>query len=69
MINPAQFLRLMSLALLNPSPETKLNIKMAYESSALDELIPKSRPLSDNGFAWTLKPTQLETSLEVKAAR
>ncbi len=59
MLNPAQFLRLMAQALVNPVPEAKLNIRMCYENTGLGELIPKSRPGRDNGFVWTLKPAPL----------
>jgi hypothetical protein len=69
MLNPAQVLRLMALAVVNPSAETKLNIRMAYEFVEMDEMIPKSRPLGDDGFAWTLKPAPLESPLQSKASR
>jgi hypothetical protein len=59
MLNPAQFLRLMGLALLNPSSDAKLNIRMSYVSTALGDMLPKSRPAGDNGFVWTLKPAPL----------
>jgi hypothetical protein len=68
-LNPAQLLRLMAFAVLNPSPEAKLNIRMAYEFAEMDELIPKSRPLGDDGFAWTLKPAPLEGALQSNASR
>ena len=69
MLNPAQVLRLMALAVMNPVPEAKLNIRMSYEFAEMDELIPKSRPLGDNGFGWTLKPAPLEGALQSNASR
>ncbi|MDQ2841894.1 MAG: hypothetical protein M3Y72_12830 [Acidobacteriota bacterium] len=60
-MNPAQFLRLMARAVVNPTPEAKLNVRMTYMLTAPGELYPKWRPLMDDGFAWTLKPAQLRT--------
>lgn len=68
MLNPAQFLKLMAQAVLDPNPETKLNIHMTYELTALGMLMPRSRPDMDNGFGWTIKPAQL-TKLDVRASR
>ena len=64
MLNPAQFLRLMALAVLNPSPEAKINVRMVYEFSGPGMLLPKTRPDMDDGFIWTLKPAQLEQKME-----
>jgi hypothetical protein len=69
MLNPAQFLRLMALALQNTSAEAKLNIRMTYQFTGPDELIPKSRALMDDGFAWTLKPAPLERAVQAQANR
>ena len=63
MLNSAQFLRLMAQALVNPLPTAKVGIRMSYEFTGLGELIPKSRPMMDNGFAWTLKPALLQPTL------
>jgi len=60
MLNPAQFLRLMAAALINPSPEAKLNIRMTYEFIGLGQLMPRTRPDMDDGFIWTLKPAKIE---------
>jgi hypothetical protein len=68
MLNPAQFLKLMALAIVNPTPEAKLNIRMAYEFMGLGQLMPRTRPDTDDGFIWTLKPAQIETN-PGKAAR
>jgi hypothetical protein len=62
MLNPAQFLRLMAFAILNPSPDAKLNIRMAYEFMGVGQLMPRTRPDMDDGFIWTIKPAQLEAS-------
>jgi len=59
LLNPAQFLRLMAGAILNPAPEAKLNIRMTYEFIAVGQLLPRTRPDPDDGFIWTLKPAQL----------
>lgn len=58
-INPAQLLRLMSLALANPAPETKLPVKMLYLIGEAATLVPNSRVAFDVGFVWTLKPVPL----------
>src|SRR5271165_5899325 len=61
LLNPAQFLKLMAAAILNPSPEAKLNIRMAYEFTGVGQLMPRTRQDPDDGFIWTLKPAQIET--------
>ena len=58
-INPAQMIRLMALALANPAPETKLPVRMAYMMGEAGAVVPKTRPLFDTGFVWTLKPAPL----------
>ncbi len=67
LLNPAQFLKLMAQAVMNPSPEAKLNIRMAYEFTGPGELLPKSRPIMDDGYVWTLKPASLQMNLEASA--
>lgn len=62
LLNPAQFLKLMAQAVVNPSPEARLNIRMAYEVTGPGTLLPKSRPNGDIGYVWTLKPVQIEFS-------
>lgn len=59
-MNPAQFLRLMAHALIEPSPEAKLPVRMTYSFTGSLILYPKLRVLSDAGFGWTLKPAPLE---------
>jgi len=68
MLNPAQFLKLMAQAVLNPSPEAKLNIRMSYEFSGAGTLLPKSRPAGDSGFVWTLKPAEIEQRTHFRAS-
>jgi hypothetical protein len=58
-LNPAQLIRLMSEALENPGPETKLKVHMTYLVGAAGALAPKTRSLPDSGFIWTLKPAPL----------
>jgi hypothetical protein len=63
LLNPAQFLRLMAAAILNPSPEAKLNIRMTYEFMGVGQLVPRTRPDPDDGFIWTLKPAQIKDKI------
>ena len=58
-LNPAQMIRLMGLALADPAPETKLPVRMLYMYSEAGTILPKTRPLWDTGFVWTLKPAPL----------
>ncbi len=67
MLNPAQFLRLMAMALVNPSPEAKLNIRMEYEFTGVGQLMPRTRPDMDDGFIWTLKPAPIEVKTDTRA--
>jgi hypothetical protein len=59
-MNPAQFLRLMALALADPSPEAKLQVRMLYPFTGVLVSYPKTRVFSDAGFGWTLKPAPLD---------
>ena len=59
-MNPAQFLRLMAMALEAPSPEAKLPVRMLYMFTGVLISYPKTRVLTDAGFGWTLKPADLE---------
>jgi hypothetical protein len=61
-LNPAQLIRLMGLAMANPAPETKLPIRMLYMLSEAGVALPKTRPLFDIGFVWTVKPAPLAVS-------
>jgi hypothetical protein len=58
-MNAAQFLRLMAEALVAPSPETKLNVKMTYMYSEMSMVYPRSRPPVDQGATWTFKPAPM----------
>lgn len=58
-LNPSQMLRLMTLALENPAPETKIPIRMMYMLGEAGTILPKTRILYDIGFVWTLKPAVL----------
>jgi len=58
-VNAAQFLRLMSQALLNPSPETVLHVRMTYMLTGAAHVFPKARNLEDVGATWTFKPAPL----------
>jgi hypothetical protein len=66
-MNPVQFLRLMALALTTPSPapDTKLPVKMLYPFTGSLISYPKTRPMPDSGFGWTLKPAPLEAEVRV----
>jgi hypothetical protein len=61
--NAAQFLRMMAQAMVNPTPEAKVRIKMTYMSSDASSVFPKARPTADIGATWTLKPAPLEVGL------
>ena len=58
-LNPAQLIRLMTLALANPAPETKLPVRMSYMVGEAGNFVPRTRLLFDAGFIWTLKPAPL----------
>ncbi len=59
-VNAAQFLRLMAQALLAPSPDAKLDIKMSYMFSTGAVLFPKTRVPKEQGGTWTFKPAPLK---------
>jgi hypothetical protein len=63
-LTTAQFLRLMAEALVNPVPDAKLKIRMEYMTTAVSQLFPKDRMLSDTGAGWTFKPAPLEVGLQ-----
>jgi hypothetical protein len=56
----AQFLRLMAEALVAPSLDTKLNVKMTYAFSSAALEYPKMRQQTDMGGNWTFKPAPLD---------
>ena len=58
-LNPAQMIRLMGEALASPDPGTKLPVRMIYMLSEAGTILPKTRPLWDTGFVWSLKPAPL----------
>ena len=58
-LNPAQVLRLLAQAVVNPVPETSLRVRMTYVLEEAGFAFPKSRPLFDDGFVWTFKPAPL----------
>lgn len=58
-INAAQFLRLMAHALVDPTPETKLRVRMTYMTAGPASVFPKTRALEDVGATWTFKPAPL----------
>jgi hypothetical protein len=61
-MNPAQFLRLMALALTAPSlsPDTKFAVRMTYPYTGILMAYPKTRVFTDAGFGWTMKPAPLD---------
>ena len=59
-MSAAQFLRLMASALVAPSPDTKLRVKMTYMFPVQASLMPKTRTTGEMGASWTVKPAQLE---------
>jgi len=68
-INAAQFLRLMATALVTPSADAKLRVRMTYLFPGMAEVIPKTRPMSEMGGAWTIKPAPLLTVAALHAER
>jgi hypothetical protein len=59
-INAAQFLRLMAQAIIDPSPESTVRIRMVYMLTGTAQVFPKARNLADVGATWTFKPAPLE---------
>jgi hypothetical protein len=59
-VNAAQVLRLMAQALADLGPEKVIPIRMTYMLDELGGTFPKSRPMGDVGFVWTLKPAPLQ---------
>jgi len=59
-LNAAQFLRLMSEAMVAATPETRLKVKMTSMLSLAGEVAPKTRLQVDQGATWTFKPAPLE---------
>ena len=59
-INAAQFLRLMAQALVDPTPDSKLRVRMTYMTVGTATLFPKTRSLEDVGATWTVKPAPLQ---------
>jgi hypothetical protein len=62
-LNPAQVLRLMAQAVVNPAPETSIRVRMTYMLGEAGGIFPKSRPLFDDGFVWTIKPAPLKAGV------
>jgi len=68
-VNSAQFLRLMAQAMVSPSPEAKLRVRMTYMFPPVAEVYPKTRPMEDVGAVWTFKPAPLEVPGPTQATR
>jgi hypothetical protein len=68
-MNPAQFLRLMAEAIVDPSADAKLKVKMTYGYTGVGQIWPKTRPMEDIGATWTYKPALLEASGPSQATR
>jgi hypothetical protein len=62
-LNPAQVLRLMAQAVLNPAPESSMRVRMTYMLGEAGGIFPKARVLADSGFVWTIKPAPLNTAV------
>jgi len=58
-LNPAQVLRLMAQAIVNPAPDNSIRVRMTYMLAEAGGIFPKSRELIDDGFVWTIKPAPL----------
>src|SRR5580658_9208760 len=59
-MNAAQFLRLMAAAVVAPSPDAKLRVRMTYMYPGQATLVPKTRIMSEMGGSWTVKPASLQ---------
>jgi hypothetical protein len=61
-LNAAQFLRLMAEALVNPSPDAKLQVKATEMFWGRNATFYRARSLRDEGATWTYKPAVLEVA-------
>jgi len=61
-LNPAQVLRSMAQAVVNPTPEASIRVRMTYMVGEAGGILPKSREQADNGFIWTIKPAPLNAT-------
>jgi hypothetical protein len=68
-LTASQFLRLMAEALVAPSMETKLSVKMTYMSTRATNLYPKRRRPTDLGATWTFKPAPLDADQTLRSER
>jgi hypothetical protein len=58
-LNSAQFLRLMAEAYLAAKRDGEFRIQTSQMQSSIALIFPSSRPRTDNGAAWTIKPARL----------
>ena len=65
-LNAAQFLRLMAEALVNPSPEAKLQVKVTEMFWGRNAIFYRTRSTRDLGATWTYKPAVLEIAAVAK---
>jgi hypothetical protein len=68
-VNAAQFLRLMAEAVVDPSSDAQLRIRMTYMAPPTAVLFPKTRSMEDMGATWTFKPAPLEDPASMRASR
>jgi hypothetical protein len=61
-LNAAQFLRLMAEAVVNPSPEAKLQVKTTEMFWGRNAIYYRTRSTRDLGATWTYKPAVLEVA-------
>jgi len=62
-MNAAQFLRLMAQAIVDPSPEGTLHVRMVYMTTGTAMVFPKARNMEDVGATWTFKPAPLNQAV------
>jgi hypothetical protein len=62
-LTTAQFMKLMAQAIVNPVPDTKLRIRMAYMYTGVTEMLPRTRSMLETGATWTYKPAPLDIGL------
>jgi hypothetical protein len=65
-MNAAQFLRLMAQAMVDPSPEATLHVRMVYMLTNTAQIFPKARNMADVGATWTFKPAPLTQAQQTR---
>jgi hypothetical protein len=67
-LNAGQFLHLMALAYLDPSPQKTLSVNPVALASTAAFMFPKNTQMPDQSHAWTIKPAPLRLAPVVSAS-